>query len=180
MSRTFATRFKRHPRALRRVSPAVRSGRRFHPRGVATVEFAFTAPLFVLMVLGICEMGRCVNATSQLTAAIRDAGRLACMDFSSLIPAGMTANEKIEQDIRSFLNAANFPGDEVDITIAHAEGEQAGQFFDLEDSANYLKMFRITASIPYTAVSEVPLNFMRVKDINTAVVFRRGRVNMSE
>lgn len=144
------------------------------------MEFALTAPLFVLLVIGICEMGRSVNASSQVAAAIRDGGRLACMDFRSLIPAGSTANQKIADDIRAFLNAGGFPGNQVTITITHAEGSRQGQNFDLSDPDNYLKLFRITATIPYVQVSNVPIVFMRGRNIVSSVVFRRGRVNMSE
>ena len=157
-----------------------RKAKRSLRRGAACVEFAFTAPLFVLMLLGICEIGRAVNATSQLTASIREAGRLACMDFTDLIPAGMTANEKIEQDIRNFLNASGLPSNQVTIAITHATGSKEGQTFDLEDSANYLELFRIDASIPYTAVSGVPLSFMEDRTLGATIVFRRGRVNMSQ
>jgi Flp pilus assembly protein TadG len=149
-------------------------------RGAATVEFAFTAPLFVLVLLGICEMGRSVNASSQLTSAVREAGRLACMDFKDLVPSGMTANQKIENDIRAFLNASGFPGDEVTISITHAEGTSQDQVFDLENPDNYLELLRITASLPYESVSSVPLMFMRDKPISATIVFRRGRVNMSQ
>lgn len=159
------------------ITPQRIRGRR---RGAATVEFAFTAPLFLLVLLGICEMGRSVNASSQLTSSVREAGRLACMDFKDLIPSGMTANQKIENDIRAFLNASGFPGEDVTISLTHADGSQVGQTFDLEDPENYLKLLRINASLPYESVSTVPLMFMRDKPISATIVFRRGRVNMSQ
>lgn len=149
-------------------------------RGAATVELAFLAPLFVMIALGVSELGRAVNATSHLTAAIREAGRLACMDFDDLIPTGMDANQKIENDIRAFLNATGMPGDGATITITHADGPNAGTTFDLSSSENYLELFRIDASLPYSAVSVVPLSFMEDNPISATIVFRRGRVNMSQ
>lgn len=165
-----------HLAKSRRQGAAARAAR----RGAASVEFAFTVPLFAVILLGICEMGRAVNASTQLTASIREAGRLACTDFSDLIPTGMTANDKIVRDIRAFLTTAGLPGDDVTISITHADGGSEGQYFDLDGSDSYLELFRIDASVPYSSISLVPLAFMEANPISASIVFRRGRVNMSQ
>lgn len=57
-------------------------------KGAATVEFAVVLPIFVMLILGVVEMGRAVNVQQTLTNASREAARIAAID-------GMT-----EQDVR--------------------------------------------------------------------------------
>jgi Flp pilus assembly protein TadG len=45
-------------------------------RGTTAVEFAFVAPVFFAMVLGMIEVGRGIMVTHQLTSAARDACRV--------------------------------------------------------------------------------------------------------
>lgn len=148
--------------------------------GAAVVEFAILFPIIVMTLIGISEIGRANNAGAQLTSAVREAGRLASMDIRDMVPDGMTANQKIVNDVKQFLNLAGFPGDLVTVTITHAEGSSAGQSFDLENPENYLKLLTIDASIPFEEVSVFPIRFMRGRDLSATITFRRGRVSMSE
>lgn len=50
------------------------------PRGQSLVEFAVILPVFVLVLVGIFDLGRAVYATSTLNNAAREAGRLAIVD----------------------------------------------------------------------------------------------------
>jgi Flp pilus assembly protein TadG len=71
-----------------RVAPA-RKGRR-QRRGVAAVEFAFVAPIFFLMVIGIIEIGRAMMVQQVLINASRVGARRAVMlssDEQSVIDA---------------------------------------------------------------------------------------------
>src|SRR5262249_43089108 len=117
-------------------------------RGTATVEFAVIAPIFLILVLGTWEMGTAVRASNNLSAAVREGGRLASMDFTGSLAPNQTANQKVEQDIRAFLNASGLPGSQATITITHADGANAGQTFNLGDKNNYLALFKIKATIP--------------------------------
>src|SRR5690349_3462569 len=105
-------------------------------RGTATVEFAVIAPVFLILVLGTWEMGTAVRASNNLTAAVREGGRLASMDFTGSLAPNQTANQKVEQDIRAFLNASGLPGSQATITITYAEGSNAGTTFDLGNKDN--------------------------------------------
>ncbi len=164
---------------MRIKAGAGRRARTSDRRGAAAVECALIIPMVLVIFLGICEIGQGVNATSTLIAAVRESGRLACMDFSDLVPVGMTANQKIEQDLRRILLASGIPLDDVTIQIVHAEGNQIGQTFVLDDPENYLKLFRLEVSVPYASVSSYPLRHLANRDIGASIVFRRGRVNMS-
>ena len=144
--------------------------------GVAAVELAMMSPFFLFLVLGILELGRGFDAGVKLTSAVREGGRLAAMDFSKLTSAGQTVNQKVESDIRNYLSASGIPGDEVTVSITHADGTNEGQTFDLEADDNYLDLFRITVEIPYEAISVFPLTYFDGKDLSASIVFRKGRV----
>ncbi|MEW4528638.1 MAG: TadE/TadG family type IV pilus assembly protein [Maioricimonas sp. JB045] len=148
-------------------------------RGAATVEFALVAPLFLTLVLGTVEMGTAINASQTMNAAIREGGRLATMDFSTKLAPNQTANDKVIQDIRNFLTASGIDGDKVTVTITHAEGSNAGSTFDLQDPDNYLALFKISASIPYSDVSTFPMNYMSGQSLNASLVFRMARTRLS-
>lgn len=145
-------------------------------RGTATVEFAVVAPLFVVLALGTWEMGTAVTASNNLTAAIREGGRLASMDYTGMLAVNQNANQKVIQDVKAFLSAAGIPGASVTVTITHADGPSAGSTFNLQDNSNYLKLFRITATVPYSAVSLFPSNFLGGKTLRAELICRRGRV----
>jgi hypothetical protein len=148
-------------------------------RGAATVELAVVLPVFLTLLLGLAEMSSALNATHVLHGAVRDAGRLASMDYKQFLAAETDPNTKVVQDIRNLLCASGLPGDLVTIRIVHAGGSNDGQPFDLANPSNYLKDFRIEASVPYTAVSGFPVKYMNNQDIAVAVTFRKGRVSLS-
>lgn len=146
-------------------------------RGTATVEFAVIAPIFLILVLGTWEMGTAVRAGNNLTAAVREGGRLASMDFTGSLAPQQTPNQKVVQDIRAFLNASGLPGSQATITITYADGGSAGQTFDLADNNNYLGLFKITATIPFSAISLFPNKIMKGTTLKAELVTRRGRVS---
>jgi hypothetical protein len=147
--------------------------------GAAAVEFALIAPLFLSLLLGVAEMGRALDVAQNLTAAIREGGRLAAMDFSKSVPSGSTANQKVTQDIRNMLTAAGIDGDLVDIAITHADGPLAGQPYDLQEHKHDLLLFRITAQVNYSDVSFFPLRIMDGRTVTSSLVFRQGRSQMT-
>ena len=151
-----------------------------HRRGAATVEFAIVVPLFLSLVLGIVEMSRALDVSTNLTSAIREGGRLVSMDYTDSIPTGMTTNQKVIQDIRNMLKAAGIPEDKVTISITHADGASAGQDFDFDDPANKLQNFKIAASVPYADVSLFPAKIMTNQNVSAILVMRMGRGSVAE
>ena len=149
-------------------------------RGTATVEFAVIAPIFLILVLGTWEMGTAVRASNNLTAAVREGGRLASMDFTGSLAPNQTANQKVVQDIRAFLNASGLPGSQATITITYADGVDAGSTFDLGDTDNYLGLFKIKATIPFSAISLFPNKIMSGTTLKAELVTRRGRVSTAD
>jgi hypothetical protein len=147
-------------------------------RGAAMVEFAIIAPIFLALILGTVELGTALKTSNTLASAIRGGGRLASMDWEGIVPDGVTTNEKVLTDIENFLAASGIPVAETTLTITSAEGEDEGEPFDLADPDNRLRLFRITAEVPYSAISLYPSHFMSGHDVKASIVFRAGRVQM--
>uniref|UniRef100_A0A7C2JZA9 Pilus assembly protein n=1 Tax=Schlesneria paludicola TaxID=360056 RepID=A0A7C2JZA9_9PLAN len=146
-------------------------------RGAAAVECAIVMPVMVALVLGLIQGGYSVDTTHKLYAAVRQAGRLAGMNYRPLLKSGQTGNDKVIQDIRNTLAAEGLPADQLTITITEAEG---GGTFNLDDPANDLKLFRISASVPYSALSTASLLPAPVETLSASIVFRKGRSQVYE
>ena len=135
-------------------------------------------PLFLSLLLGMVEMGSALNASQTLHGALREGGRLASMDYRQVLGSNVDANVKVVQDIRNMLSAAGIPGNQVTISIVHAGGPSDGQTFDLNDSSNYLKLFRIEATVPYSAISSFPNKLMEGKQLAAQLTLRKGSVSL--
>jgi len=59
------------------------SGRKRSDRGTAAVEFALVLPVLLLIVFGIIDFGRALNAQISLTGAAREGVRLAALGYSN-------------------------------------------------------------------------------------------------
>ncbi|MCA8985706.1 MAG: pilus assembly protein [Planctomycetaceae bacterium] len=147
-------------------------------RGAAMVEFAIVAPLFLLLIVGTVEMGNALEASTHLSSALREAGRLAGMDWTGLLAESESPNTKIIRDIQNFMTAAGYPGDQIAITITSVEGTDEGQTFDLGNPDNEMRLFKIEASIPYEQVSSFPHGFMQGRDVAARLVMRAGRISL--
>ena len=144
--------------------------------GVAAVEFALIAPVFLVLVLGIAEIGRAVQTATVLSSAVREGGRLASMDWEDIVANDDNVNDKVIRDIRNFLNASGLPGEEVTIEVVHGDHQNEGQTFDLADPDNYLKLCRIKATLPFEKVSALSHRFMAGRSIDSEYTFRMGRI----
>lgn len=58
------------------------SSRKTSDRGTAAVEFALILPVLLLIVFGIIDFGRALNAQITLTGAAREGVRLAALGYS--------------------------------------------------------------------------------------------------
>jgi Flp pilus assembly protein TadG len=67
-------------------------GRAARDRGSVAVEFALVLPVLLLIVFGIIDFGRAMNAQIVLTGAARDGVRLAALGYSNAaVQADVTA-----------------------------------------------------------------------------------------
>lgn len=144
--------------------------------GAAAVELAVISPLFVLLILGAVQSGINLDMQTKMQAAVRQAGRLASMDYSKRVQANQTGNQKVIQDIKNVLTAEGLPGNAATVTITHAEGDNAGSTFDLSSSANDLKYFKITVEIPYSALNSTGLLPNTFQKLTASIVNRKDKI----
>lgn len=60
-------------------------------RGAAAVEFAIMLPLLLLLVFGIIDFGRALNAQVTITQAAREGARLAALNQPNVVARTQTA-----------------------------------------------------------------------------------------
>ena len=149
-------------------------------RGAAAVELALVLPLFMTLTFVSIESGHALNVAQKLEAAVRDGGRLASKDVPpALLAGGITANQKVINDIKNMLRAEGYPATNIVVTILHAEGATVGQNFDLALSTNQYKMFRITVTIPYSDVKMFPMSLSSSPTLRATMVASRGRSTLN-
>jgi Flp pilus assembly protein TadG len=68
-------------------------------RGVAVVEFALVAPLLLILVFGIIDLGRAYSTLNQLAASAREGARLAAVLPN---PSSSSAEAQIRQTVKQF------------------------------------------------------------------------------
>lgn len=85
-------------------------------RGVAAVEMALVAPLFMLLVLGIIEFGRYLMVGQLVTNAAREGTRMAI--------SGYFTEDDVRTDIENFMTeAVGVEPEEISIEIETGSGE---------------------------------------------------------
>ncbi len=143
-------------------------------RVVAAVECAIILPVMLFLVLGLIELGTALRAATILDSAVREAGRLATMDWRYVVDSSDTPNEKVERDLRNFVTASGLPGDDLIVSIEFAEGDAAGTPFDISDENNELELMLIELQLPYSSVSLFPTNYLDGVTIRAGLVLRAG------
>src|SRR5262245_34144093 len=103
-------------------------------RGAAAVEFAFIAPLLLLLILGIIEVGRMMMVQQIVTNAAREGCRKAVL-------AGATESQ-VQTTIDNYLTGSGISGQT--ITVSTLSSAQPG------DSVT------VTVSVPYDNVTWLP------------------------
>ncbi len=148
--------------------------------GAAAVEMAMVLPLFMTLTFVSIESGHALNVAQKLEAVVRDGGRLASKDIEpALLVGGITANQKVTNDIKNMLKAEGYPATNIVVTILHADGATMGQNFDLALSTNQYKMFRITVTIPYSDVKMFPMGLSSSTILKADLVASRGRSTLN-
>jgi Flp pilus assembly protein TadG len=97
-------------------------------RGAAAVEFALVLPILLLLVFGIIDFGRALNAQLTLTQAAREGVRLAALGYSAA-----------EVQARADAAAPELSG--VSVTIAASCPPGAGPTADAQVNVSYTFSF---------------------------------------
>lgn len=107
-------------------------------RGASAVEFAFIAPLLILLVLGITEFGRAFQVQSTLSAAAREGVRTMALQNDQTAARAMT--ESVAKSLNPALTDGQItitpascpltytPGSSVTLTITYSEPFLTGMF----------------------------------------------------
>jgi Flp pilus assembly protein TadG len=161
------------------MHPPIRNCRTSIRRGAAAVEFAMVAPVFVALIMGTVQAGYNFEVTTKMLSSIRQSGRLATLDGADhKLLADQSLNSKILTDIRNSLTAEGLPGQDATVTITHADGGQSGSTFDLTSASNDLQYFRITVSVPYSAINTGSFLPNTCSSLSASVVFRKGTTSL--
>lgn len=143
-------------------------------KGAVTVEFAFIAPLFVTMFVGLTQVCYLLQCQNQFAMAAREGARSAVHERNNSSGDGTSTNERVEQDVRRFLNASGLPGDDVNVIIADADAQDIA--FDLDDPANEFENFQLIIEYPVNELLSAAPPGSDEFNISARVVFRNGQV----
>ena len=136
-----------------------RQRRRNDRRGTSAVEFAFIAPVFFLLVIGMLEFGRAMMVQQLLTNAARQGARTATLD-STNNSSNPTPSSIVTSEVNSVLAAANVTG----ATTSISPSLPAAAGTDVS----------VTVSVPYMSVTWVPSPwFLRGATLSANCVMRR-------
>ena len=131
-----------------------------HRRGVAAVEFALIAPLFLLFLAGIIEFGQVFRIEHMLTTASRRGAR-------SAIVNGATTSE-VQQNVKTQL-VQILGVNEEDVTVEVAVNGSAGTNVSEAEEGDEIS---VTASIPYSkAAAGFYANMFSTSIISATCIF---------
>ena len=126
-------------------------------RGAAAVEFALIAPLFMLMVLGMIEVGRAIMVQQIITNASREGARRAVLD-------GATDTE-VRTFVNTYLNNASLPS----ANVGFPQG--------LPQNAEFGEPVEVEVQIPFNQVSWLPgPMYLGGQNLTASTVMRRETV----
>lgn len=128
-------------------------------QAASAVEFAFIAPILVVLILGMIEFGRVMMVEQVLTNAAREGCRYAVLADSTVSPA--TVRTKVDE----YLGGSRISGHSVSVNPDPSTAA-AGTSIN------------VTVSVPFNSVSWLagPL-FMAGKTLSTTVIMRKETTN---
>lgn len=120
------------------------------------MEFAIVAPVFVLLLFGMIEYGRCVLVQQMLTNASREGARQAVLD-------GATAAD-VQAVVDNYLTSAAISGATMTVTPD-------------PETATFGTPITVTVSVPFSQVSWLPSPmFLGNTTLSASSVMRRESV----
>jgi Flp pilus assembly protein TadG len=124
---------------VRRPKPA--------PAGIAAVEFAALLPVIMILLLGIIEVGRLIEAQQVLSNAVREGARQAS--------TGQFTNTQVKSVVTQYVTVAGFDNTGMVVTVTNltSSGVDSSQ-------ANYLDHLQVSSTFPYSNVAWSPLSYV--------------------
>ncbi len=130
--------------------------REYNERGAVLLEFAFVAPILILLVVGIVQFGLIINQQQGLHAAAREGARAASIPDTDL--------SEIESAVGSALNGV--PASSVTIEVTPTNGNVAFQPCDGREGD------QVTVSVTSNHILDIPFFAGTTIDIAGEGVFR--------
>jgi Flp pilus assembly protein TadG len=122
---------------MKRIPPIPKNDSR---RGSAIVEFAFVAPLFLIMIAGVIEIGRAIEVVQLLTNASREGARVASFDST-------TQSTTVTSAVNAYLSNRGITGATTTLSPNPPTGASNGQ------------PVTVTVSIPFSQVNWLNSSF---------------------
>jgi Flp pilus assembly protein TadG len=123
-------------------------------RGAALIEFAFVAPIFFVMVLGIFEFGRAMMVQTLLTSASQQGARAGALNGAQLADVTSTVN--------TYLTGGGVNG--ASTTCSPSPPSDAAPGTDIT----------VTVSIPYANVSWIPVpKYLKTATLSSTAIVQR-------
>lgn len=160
------------------VSTMMTANPKTNRRGAVAVEFAVIAPVLLTIMFAMIELNRAYESQNLLETAAREGARFASMDRDGMLADGQDANDKLVEDVKTFLESNGLPRD--GITVEVKDAENPDQDFDIEDPDNDLRLFEVRVSIDYSDISYTSVDPGSDHTMTAAVTFRNGRATISD
>lgn len=151
---------------------------RHNRRGTATVEFAIVAPVFTILLLGLWQASSLYQVQNELSMIVREGARVATLERSEVVPAGMTTNEKVIEDVRTLLQVHGYDDQQATISISYMNDPDTE--FNLDDPDNDLDYFRISIEYPCFDRLKIQSQIVENYNLRASIVFRNGFAQVSE
>lgn len=147
-------------------------------RGAVAVEFAVIAPVLMAIAIGMIEVNRVYEAQNLLATAAREGARFASMDREGMLNEGQSANQKLADDIKTYLASNGIPRDSVQVRVKDHDNPSLD--FDIDAPENDLRLFEVHVSANYSGVSYSPVAPGDDHSMSAKIVFRNGRATISQ
>lgn len=122
--------------------------------GAVLIEFAFVAPVFFVMVLGIFEFGRAMMVQTLLTSAAQQGARAGALNGAQLADVTSAVN--------SYLSGGGVHG--ASTSCSPSPPSNAAPGTDIT----------VTVSVPYTSVSWIPApKYLKTATLSSTAIVQR-------
>ena len=129
-------------------------------RGASMVEFAFVAPVFFTLILGIVELGRACMVQELLTEAARRGCRAGVIEG--------TSSTKIKSAVTDYLTGLGVNGENVGISVNDASVDTV----EAQNMPAYTEL-TVVVSIPASSCTWMPASFFLSGTISGQFTMRR-------
>jgi Flp pilus assembly protein TadG len=121
---------------------------RLRRRGASPVEFAFVAPVFFMIVLGLIEIGRACMVTELLTEAARRACRAGVIEG--------TSSDSIQAAATNFLTSVGINGESANVYVNDA---LVSSTTNVSTMPAYTEI-TVVVTVPASAVAWTPVGYV--------------------